>query len=77
MPTTLKLSCSGCFVEAEGTKPLSRKFRSFSGNDYGFGTYVVEPIDDSVPEGWVMFDPHTGCTYCPKCWADIETEETP
>ena len=28
--------------------------------------------EDHAPEGWVVFDPYTLCTYCPDCWKSIE-----
>ena len=31
-----------------------------------------DTVQSVTPEGWVAFDPYTHCTYCPKCWAEIE-----
>jgi hypothetical protein len=67
-------SCSGCSAEVCGTGPLSREFVSFSGRGYGFGTIVQSATVESLaPEGWVAYDPYTYATYCPACWAEIET----
>ena len=61
--------CGGCDATAEGR--LWRKFRSFSGRSYGFGTYHTTTPQEAAPEGWIAFDPYTQVTYCPDCWADI------
>ena len=53
---TVKFVCSGCDAEAEGTTHLHRR----------------GSIQDVAPDGWIAFDPYTGCCYCPKCWKDIE-----
>lgn len=77
MTTRLILECGGCFAKAEGTGPLRREFRSFSGRSHGFGTYCIRPVEELTPPGWIMFDPWTGCTYCPTCWAEIRREVDP
>jgi hypothetical protein len=30
-------------------------------------------VEAAAPEGWVVFDPYTHLTYCPACWASIES----
>lgn len=77
MPVTLKLSCGGCDATADATGPLRKRFVSFSGQDHGFGTIQLDgDPEDLAPEGWVMFDPYTFCTYCPDCWASILAPNT-
>ena len=71
MSATIRLSCDGCFETAE-TERFKRDFASFSGRSYGFGRFIETTPEDLVkPTGWVLMDPYTGCTYCPKCWAEI------
>ena len=72
MSVTIHYRCDGCFAEADGTEPLSKQFISVSGRSYGFGSwhYVNNPVI-VAPDGWVAFDPHTQCCYCPKCWEEI------
>jgi len=67
--------CGGCFAEAKGTRPMRREFVGIGGRSYGFGSYRFEDARDVAPEGWVAFDPYTGCCYCPECWASIENGE--
>lgn len=69
---TLHLECGGCFLKATTKATLSRVFKSFSGKGHGWGSYSIEMSEPDYPEGWVPFDPYTGCTYCPDCWASIE-----
>lgn len=74
MPVTVKYACDGCFVEAEGTEPLRREFRSVSGRSHGIGSY--QPVNNPVsiaPEGWWAFDPYTQLCYCPGCREKIES----
>lgn len=69
---TVQFSCGGCDAKAEGTHPLRKEFVSVSGRSYGIGLLQWAcGVENVVPEGWVAFDPYTGCTYCPKCWAEI------
>lgn len=56
MGTELHLRCGGCDATAEGVKSLNR----------------ASNVAECIPEGWVWKDPYTHCTYCPKCWAEIE-----
>jgi len=76
---TVTFDCGGCSATVQGTEPLRREFRSFSGRSHGFGGAVDSvTVDDVIPEGWVAFDPYTYCCYCPSCWksiADGRTEE--
>ncbi len=71
MSVTVKFQCSGCWKEADGTTSLRRRFQSITGKSYGFGTWHTDIPEDVAPEGWVAFDPYTGCCYCPDCWAEI------
>mgnify|MGYP007100082236 CR=1 FL=1 len=62
-----------CCCDATVSATLSREFRPiFHGGDSGLGRWELR-LD--VPDGWVAFDPYTNVTYCPTCWADIETPE--
>jgi len=69
---TVHFSCGGCDAKTEGTRRLTRRFVSINGKGYGFGHYEYDQPQDVAPEGWVVFDPYTGCCYCPTCWKDIE-----
>lgn len=69
---TLTFSCGGCFAQTEGTRGLRREFESVSGRSYGLGSYRYDIPQDVAPDGWIAFDPYTGCTYCPKCWNEIQ-----
>lgn len=72
MSVTVKFSCGGCDAVADGTTFLRREFVSVSGRSYGFGSFrPANAVEDVTPEGWVAFDPYTGCCYCPTCWASI------
>jgi len=73
---TLTLLCGGCDAVTVATGPLRKRFHGTHG-DYGFGAVAVDDPEALAPEGWVMFDPYTYCTYCPKCWAEIESAQEP
>lgn len=74
MTTTIHMKCGGC--DAEERVPIRRTFRSFNGKGHGFGTFHVPTVTEAVEStGWVWSDPYTGCTYCPKCWKEIESGE--
>lgn len=70
-PVMLELSCGGCDA-TETVGPLRRRFISLSGQDHGVGQFRTDRPQEHTPEGWVMFDLYTQCTYCPECWASIE-----
>lgn len=73
MSVQITLSCDGCFVETGPHRLPHREFRGVSGKPWGFGVWHYPTLDDvPFPKGWVRSDPYTGCTYCPKCWAEIE-----
>ncbi len=76
MTTKLHMTCDGCHMETTSKKWLSRTFHSVNGKGYGFGVWEKTTPEDIKPEGWVILDPYTGCTYCPECWAEIEREPT-
>jgi len=65
--------CDECFTESPGDE-LTREVRSITERSSGLGTYRYTTAREVAPDGWVAFDPYTGCTYCPKCWAEIEDE---
>lgn len=80
MGVTVKVtySCGGCGTTAEAPElTVTREFVSVSGRDHGVGGYVQSPVDvvAGAPEGWVPFDPWTQATYCPECWAQIDSAE--
>ena len=75
MPIKVIFECSGCWNKtAEGVDYVKSRFHGISGKGYGFGQWVVDDIADLAPEGWVAFDPHTQCTYCPDCWESINND---
>lgn len=75
MSATIEITwnCSGCDAKV-GSEPLLaiRRFRSFSGRDYGFGAWSWPTLDlaAAYPADWIQ-DPHTGADYCPKCAAEL------
>ena len=71
MPVTINFSCGGCDKEINGTTFLRRRFHSMNGKGYGFGHWTIDTAEDVILEGWVAFDPYTGCCYCPDCWEAI------
>lgn len=74
MGTRIHLKCDGCNAETY-TAPVRRIFHSFNGKGYGFGRYEEPNVDKAVePTGWVWSD-LIGCTYCPTCWAEINSED--
>lgn len=73
MSVRIRMICDGCFKETE-TSRIRQEFVSFSGRGYGMGVVKTPTIDDVCdPTGWVWSDPYTFCTYCPDCWAEINT----
>ena len=66
----LTFSCGGCHEEATGS--IRKQFRSITGKSYGIGSYFITDIEEAAPDGWIVFDPWTQCTYCPDCWADLQ-----
>ena len=72
MSVTVNFSCGGCDAKAKGTTFLKRTFHGLNGKSYGFGHWHFDQPQDVAPDGWIAFDPYTGCCYCPKCWAEIE-----
>ena len=67
MSITVTFQCTGCFRTEPGTTILQRGCWSFTGREV-----PKRGVEDVAPEGWIAFDPYTGCTYCPECWAWIE-----
>lgn len=66
MTTRLHLSCGGCDAQAH-----SEPIRVFHGNPVN--------LEAVAPDGWIVSDPWTRCTYCPACWQGIigETKDDP
>jgi hypothetical protein len=71
MTVRVTFECGGCDRQESAYLP-HRQFNAFNGKGYGLGVWVNPTIETVVPNGWVYPDPHTGCTYCPDCWAEIE-----
>lgn len=71
--------CSGC----EASETVSARVdRDVVSTGHVIGGVVCDrvltkrpTIEGVAPEGWMPFDPYTDCTYCPECWASIETPE--
>jgi hypothetical protein len=74
MTVMLTLMCGGC-NRAEVVGPLRRRFHGSHGNS-GWGAWKTDDPRLLTPDGWVMFDPYTQATYCPECWASIESPTT-
>ena len=74
MAIKVKYACDGCHIEADAATWPRRHFHSINGKGYGFGHWSFDNFNDIAPEGWVPFDPYTGCCYCPKCWDEIESQ---
>lgn len=66
----IQFECGGC--DATETAHLQRHFHSVTGRSWGIGHYTYDTPQDVAPDGWIAFDPYTGCTYCPACWKSIE-----
>jgi hypothetical protein len=71
MGVNIQFVCDGCEKDTPGERSLRRKFQGITGKSYGFGSYLYETPEDVKPDGWVSFDPYTGCCYCPSCWENI------
>lgn len=77
---TITYACGGCSATVTAPEQVIRsEFASLSGQSHGFGCQVHDEVRvfSAAPEGWVPFDPYTGCCYCPACWALIITEDRP
>lgn len=75
MSIKIQLECDGCFCTTE-LQANRRTFHSFSGKGYGLGVFEYPSLEKSlIPTGWEWCDPYTGCTYCPKCWEEINGAE--
>lgn len=73
---TLMFKCGGCPKEEPGTHWLTNSFTPFIPGG-SFGTRHMTTAQDVAPEGWIAFDPYTQATYCPECWAGIESDDVP
>lgn len=70
MGVTVRFRCDGCEEHVDDVRVPSR-FVSVSGRDSGFGCQRQPSVASLAPDGWMPFDPWTGCCYCPECWASI------
>lgn len=75
MSVTALYECGGC--DATARARLTSQFVSVSGRPYGFGSRVEQKASEAAPEGWIAFDPYTGCCYCPACWLSIQDGSVP
>lgn len=70
----ITFACSGCdAVHDAGSHLVRRQFRSFSGRDYGVGTWQwigMPEFASLFPADWEK-DTLTGADYCPKCAAEV------
>lgn len=69
------LKCGGACDTPEPSFWLRKNFRGLFGNETGVGQFVwedPEEVAELAATGWVVADPYTQTTYCPKCWAEIE-----
>lgn len=69
MSVMVTFECGDC--DRAVTVRAESRFVSLTGRDHGFGSRVPDSIPSLAPEGWVAFDPFTGCCYCPECWDHI------
>jgi len=76
---TLTFSCEcGAVARVEairlGTQSDCLPAGSLRGTAMGLITTTFDALDfrDHTPEGWMASDPYTRCTYCPRCWKEIE-----
>ena len=76
MSVHVVFKCDGCDARTDPVRVDSR-FVSLSGRSWGFGSWQPERIDGLAPEGWVAWDPYTGCCYCPECWKSICLSDKP
>ena len=79
-PAQLLLNCGGC--EATACVPLRRRHEVVvagafvaNGSTYDRCVVVTDDPEGVAPDGWVVWDPYTFATYCPECWAGIQTPD--
>lgn len=82
MSVTVKLACGGC--EATAEYRLTRRHEVVqpgvfvaNGTSFDKCLVVTDNIEKTAPEGWVVFDPWTHCTYCPRCFAEVVADPDP
>ena len=72
----LTFTCGGC--DAEATVPVAASVHLAPVSTTTTRAAVTLPkITDLTPDGWVVNEPYTFCTYCPTCWQEITREEHP
>lgn len=72
MSITVTYECSGCDA-IETVRGLMQRWDLIRpGATFDLCQIRTPTIKTAAPEGWMPFDPYTGCCYCPKCWAWIE-----
>ena len=75
MGVTIHLLCGGCDATVDFSVRV--KVRVISSGRLLGGVLcdkieITRPnIETDAPEGWVVFDPFTHCTYCSTCWESI------
>ena len=73
MSVRVIFECDGCPSKTEAR--LKSEFVSISGRSYGLGRRIEQKASELAPDGWIAFDPYTGCCYCPTCWQSIMEPE--
>lgn len=81
MSVEVSYHCNGCEA-VETVRGLCRHWEvirsaavTVGGVAYDRCRVDTPTIESAAPEGWMPFDPYTGMTYCPACWASIEAGE--
>lgn len=76
MSIKFTITCDGCSEQASSTGLFRRRFHGSNG-DWGFGSARWPDPQTLAPEGWMLSDPWTYCTYCPECWANVNADQEP
>lgn len=75
MPVRVFFDCGGCPASVAGVKLLRPDVvYDYVGAGLDRVTVHYPVIEDCAPEGWMVYDPFSGCTYCPECWDAIVDE---
>lgn len=79
MSVKISFECDGCNAESGEAIRIRREHVYHPvGQMNGIPMSRVErrPFDvqAAAPDGWVASDPYTACTYCPECWAIVESD---
>ena len=76
MTVRVTYHCGGC--DATATASLRRRHEGVkpaacvaNGVVFDRCLIVTDDVETAAPDGWIVFDPYTFCTYCPSCWSQI------